>query len=107
MLRVGPRTAWILLLVVTSSNGSLKAVDLSSREPILHSEYEGMPLMLGNLRITYPDTNFALDLAAGSSSNGTKIVLWGAHGGPNQSWIPEPLSVPDTKPLQNNSIYLV
>lgn len=61
-------------------------------------------------RIYYPDTNFALDLSGASSGNGTKILLWTAHGRSNQSWIPEPLNngppPGDNKPLQNNTTYL-
>lgn len=70
-----------------------------------------MPLTLGNLRLTYVDTNYVLDIAYSSKNNGAKITLYAAHGGPNQLWIPEPLVTPpppgENSPLLNNSVYLV
>lgn len=109
-LRVGPEPARLLLLVATSKDGGFKAADLSIRESIGTLSINECNITLRNIRITYPNTNYVVDLAGGSNRNGTGILLWNPHGGPNQSWIPEPFSVtppPNYQPLQNNNTYLV
>ncbi|WP_063735231.1 RICIN domain-containing protein [Streptomyces sp. RTd22] len=35
---------------------------------------------------TVKDPNLVLDMAGGSANPGTRVVLYGAHGGANQKW---------------------
>ncbi|MER6579917.1 RICIN domain-containing protein [Nonomuraea sp. NPDC001023] len=49
--------------------------------------------------------DYCLDAEAAGTANGTKVILWQCHGGPNQLWIPRIFvsGDPDTKILVNRN----
>ncbi|MBB3726156.1 RICIN domain-containing protein [Nonomuraea dietziae] len=66
---------------------------LGSRIRLSRSNYdsfifEDLPGAGGAKQIKWFGANntFCLDVARGDRTNGTPVILWGCHGGPNQQW---------------------